>query len=207
MIGVTRDLVLVSHVKSPREPLALPRGFHAAIVRGNADPDWPLLQQFYEAHHFPADWPGKMLCIGGVAHLLVSDKGEPIGAGWETAREFYVEEIGRTFDPGEGNVYFFGDLIAPSCRGQGLHRQLVRLRVDSSHAGGRQWMMAMIRSDNLPSIGGYRREGFLPVAELRTRRRAGWRVDAVRRILPELPFGVFSAEGFLLPGLGRIRRA
>lgn len=202
-----RDWLLVRDVQVPAERFALPDGMRAVSVRGQADPGWQTLCQFCETHRFPAGWPAKMLAAGAVAHLLVMDSGEPIGSGWEVERPFYVEEIGRTFDAGTGNAYLFGDLIAPGHRGRRLHRHLIRLRVDSCRAAGINWAMAMTRSDNAPSVKAYQGERFQIAAELRTWRRRGWRVDSVRPASADLPIGRLSREGFLLPGLGRIRRA
>jgi ribosomal protein S18 acetylase RimI-like enzyme len=202
-----RDWLLVRDVQVPAEPLALPEGIGAVSVRSQADPHWPTLRRFCEAHRFPESWPANMLSAGAVAHLLVADSGEAIGSGWEVERPFYVEEIGRTFDAGPGNCYFFGDLIAPAYRARGLHRHLIRLRLDSCRSAETNWAMAMTRSDNVPSVKAYQREGFQIAAELRTSRRRGWRLDSVHPTASGLPIGRLSREGFLLPGLGRIRRA
>lgn len=203
-----RDWLLVRDVQVPAEPLALPEGIRPVVVRGQDGPDWPTLCRFCEAHRFPAGWPAKMLSDGAVAHLLVAmESGQAVGSGWEVERPFYVEEIRRAFDVGTGNAYFFGDLIAPAYRGRRLHRHLIRLRLDSCRATGINWAMAMTRSDNVPSVKAYQGERFQIAAELRTWRRRGWRVDSVRRAATDLPTGRLSSEGFLLPGLGRIRRA
>lgn len=202
-----RNWLLVCDVQVPAEALALPEGIRSASVRTQDDADWPTLCRFCETHRFPAGWPAKMLSDGAVAHLLVLESGEAIGSGWEVERPFYVEEIGRTFDAGTGNAYFFGDLVAPAYRGRRLHRHLIRLRLDSCRAAGINWAMAMTRSDNAPSLRAYQGERFQIAAELRTWRRRGWRVDSVRRTASDLPIGRLSREGFLLPGLGRIRRA
>ena len=202
-----RNLVLVRDVEGAFPLLARIDDFACVPVHHSRGDEFIAVEAFCAANGFPTDWPRRMLERGALGWIMITSGGEVAATAWITRSPFYVEEIRRTFDPGPDGDYYFGDFTAPSFRGRRLHRHLIQQRLEASRGAGRRWATAMTLSTNGASLSGYEALGFAVGSELRTRRRAGWQLDSIHSISAEQPASAFSSEGFLIPGVGRLRRA
>jgi GNAT superfamily N-acetyltransferase len=192
-----RNLILMRDVTQPLDNSDELRGGFTHVHRGT-DPGASELEAFCTSHRFPPQWVAKMLGLGAQAWLLIQD-GQPIATGWLVREPFFIEEIGRTFDPRPDGDYYFGDFVAPAFRGNRLQRALICQRLAASRAAGRRWATALARDNNPASLRNYEREAFVPAAELITRSGCGLRLDRLRRLDFALPLSNFSPMGVSLP--------
>lgn len=117
------------------------------------------LEPFASSVGFPAGWAGEMLDEGATGLLAVDVANRlPLAMGWVTSRQYRIDEIGATINPGEGGIYLFGDLVAPAARGRRLQRLLVAERL--RRATDVRQACTVVHPANAASVQNYKNEGF-----------------------------------------------
>lgn len=154
LIPYTQTHLLLTHPGLPHGS-----GFAVGGIEVQAG-DEGGLELFAVAQGFPSGWAADMLAEGAMG-LLAVDAGSRavLAMGWSTSHPFYVEEIGRTIDPGAQGVYLFGDFVAPAARGRRIQRLLVSERL--RRATGAASACTIVHPDNVPSLHSYQNEGFV----------------------------------------------
>ena len=105
-----------------------------------------------------------------------------------------VEEIEGAIQMDPGQAYVWDCATAPAWRGRGLYPALLRTVARELSAEGLTWLWIAARVDNAPSLRGFVKADFVPVAEVRYVRLWRWRRLAVRADPAAAPAAVARAR-------------
>lgn len=161
------------------EPPDLPPGLAVARVTGR-DLGSPRLARLVEAMH-----PTPLLEIhdrlsSGRRAYAVEAGPSVVAYGWVSLGDEHIAEVEGTIRVGPGEAYIWDCATLPAWRGRGLYPALLRAIARDLAAEGLEWVWIAARRENLPSLRGFEKAGYVPMANVDYWRLWRWRRLAVR---------------------------
>lgn len=134
-------------------------------------PDDPQLLALSKEQALDQEWCAQRLAVRDWC-IVVEVGGTPAGMGLLSIQDFWVEEIGQQFRPGDAGCYFYATYVSPPFRGQRLQRLLDGQRLAKAANLGLQTAFALVEAKNAASLKSHGSSGFEQVARIT---RARWR--------------------------------
>jgi ribosomal protein S18 acetylase RimI-like enzyme len=103
-----------------------------------------------------------------------------VAYGWVTLGEERIAEVEGTIRVGPGEAYIWDCATLPAWRGRGLYPALLRAIAQDLAAEGLEWVWIAARRENRPSLRGFEKAGYVPMADIDYWRLWRWRRLAVR---------------------------
>jgi len=160
-----RVMHVMEHTGPPPKDFTLPSGTTIEIV---GEDDIELIAAFlgFEPDSRKHQVIQRRFADGGEC-FIARYNGTIASIAWGMFKEDYLTDVGKRFPLMENEVDLGDDFTSPVFRGLGLHPILIAYRV-RRYAEKNHRILSTILSDNIASLKGYRKNGFVPVASIRS---------------------------------------